>query len=286
VSSPAVRIRMLGGFSVAIDGVLVDDAEWRRRQAAALVKVLALEPSRSLHRERLVDALWPTIDLETAAPRLHKAAHFARRALGDPASLVLGGDTVTLFPGVEVDIDAQVFESRVTAALAARDAGAAGAAADLYAGELLPGDPYEPWAEQPRERLRRLYLDALRLAERWRDLAVAEPADEEAHVLLAESLADAGDPRAALRELERLELALSHELGVAPSASVLDLREQLLALATADPPGATPEEPDLTGRESEVGVVEQLLGSVRRGEGQTLFVSGHEGLGTTSSCGA
>ncbi len=282
MSSPTVRISMLGGFSVAIDGVPVDDAEWRRRQAAALVKVLALEPSRSLHRERLVDALWPNIDLETAAPRLHKAAHFARRALGDPGALVLGGDTVSLFPGVEVEVDTQVFESRVTAALAAREAGAAGAAADLYAGELLPGDPYEPWAEQPRERLRRLYLDALRLAERWRDLAVAEPADEEAHVLLAESLADAGDPRAALRELERLELALSHELGVAPSATVLDLREQLLVLATADPPGSTPAEPDLTGRESEVRVVEQLLASVRRGEGQTLFVSGHEGLGTTS----
>jgi DNA-binding SARP family transcriptional activator len=283
VSAPGVRISLLGGFSVAIDGVPVDDSEWRRRQAAALVKVLALEPSRSVHRERLIDALWPDLDLETAAPRLHKAAHYARRALRDPGSLVLAGDTVSLFPGVEVDVDAGVFESRAAAALAARDAEAAGAAADSYTGDLLPGDLYEPWAEVPRQRLRLMYLDALRLAERWRDLAVAEPADEEAHLLLAESLADAGDPRAALRELERLELALSHELGVAPSRAVLELRDQLLALASAEPGGsATPDQPELIGRDSEVRLVEQLLAAVGRGEGQTLFVSGDEGLGTTS----
>ena len=61
------------------------------------------------------------------------------------------------------------------------------------------------------------------------ELAVAEPADEGAHLRLAESLADEGEPRAALRELERLEQALSHELGVAPSRAVFDLRERLLA---------------------------------------------------------
>ncbi len=281
MSKSDVRITLLGDFSVVVDGVTVDPAEWRRRQAAALVKVLALEPRHSLHREQVIDALWPDTDLEAAAARLHKAAHFARRALGNQESVVLGGDSVSLFPGVEIETDLAQFEMLAKDAIGERDKELAAAAADAYVGELLPKDPYEPWTEYPRQRARLLYLDVLRVAERWRELALAEPADEEAHLRLADSLAEAGDPRAALRELERLEQALSHELGVAPSAAVFDLREQLVAAAEMEV-GGSPAEPVLVGRESEVAAVERVLAGVHRGEGQTLFVSGDEGLGAST----
>ena len=56
---------------------------WSRRHAASLVKLLALADGRRLHREQVIDALWPGLGVEAAAPRLHKAAHYARRALGD-----------------------------------------------------------------------------------------------------------------------------------------------------------------------------------------------------------
>jgi len=76
-----VGITLLGGFAVTVGGMPVDPTEWRRRQAAALVKILALSPRRTLHREQLIDLLWPELTVEDAAPRLHKAAHYARRAL-------------------------------------------------------------------------------------------------------------------------------------------------------------------------------------------------------------
>jgi len=47
-----IDITMLGSFAVAIDKAMVDPAHWRRRHAAALVKILALETRRTLHRER------------------------------------------------------------------------------------------------------------------------------------------------------------------------------------------------------------------------------------------
>ena len=119
---------------------------WRRRHAAALVKILALVPGRRLHREQLIDTLWPELTVEEAAPRLHKAAHYARRALGDPDSVVLAGEMVALWPDVDVQVDAAVFQAQAEAALSARDAAAAGAAADRYRGDLLPEDPYESWA--------------------------------------------------------------------------------------------------------------------------------------------
>lgn len=87
-----VTVRILGGFGVDVDGVPVAPEAWSRRHAASLVKLLALVPGRRLHRERMIEALWPGLPVDSAAPRLHKAAHYARRALGDDGSVVLRSD--------------------------------------------------------------------------------------------------------------------------------------------------------------------------------------------------
>ena len=101
-----VRIRLLGGFEVQVDGVPVPSQAWSRRNAASLVKLLALADDRRLHREQVVEALWPGTPWEAAAPRLHKAAHYARRALGDePGAVVLRNEVVALLPDAEVSVD-------------------------------------------------------------------------------------------------------------------------------------------------------------------------------------
>ena len=100
-----VEIAMLGTFSVAVARAPVAADAWSRRGAASLVKLLALAEGRSLHREQVIDALWPTVPPDAALPRLHKAAHYARRALepddahGTPI-LVLRQDRVLLLPDV------------------------------------------------------------------------------------------------------------------------------------------------------------------------------------------
>ena len=283
-----VRITLLGGFEVAVAGTPVPSAQWRRRHAAALVKILALVPGRRLHREQLIDTLWPELTVDEAAPRLHKAAHYARRALGHPDSVVLAGEMVALWPDVDVQVDAAVFQAQAETALAARDAAAAGSAADRYRGDLLPEDPYESWAQDVRDRLRMLYLDVLRLAGRWEVLTVVDPADERAHLELIAALARRGDRRAALRQFERLERALRAELGVAPSRAAEKLRERLLAeesagsAPAAQQSSAVPAAFDLVGRDRERQRLEGLVAEVSAGHGRTLFVSGPAGVGKTA----
>ncbi len=85
---PTIQITLLGRFAVTVDGVPVAESNWRRRHAAALVKVLAMAPGRRLHREQIIDLVWPDDTIDEAAPKLHKAAHFARRAIDVPQ---LGG---------------------------------------------------------------------------------------------------------------------------------------------------------------------------------------------------
>ena len=232
IAGPAVAITTMGGFAVSVAGTVVDDTEWRRRQAAALVKILALAPRHSLHREQVMDALWTELSVDEAAPRLHKAAHYARRALGDPRSLVLAGESVALFPHQDVRVDALEFAALAEAALAERDPAAAAAAADAYRGEFLPTDRYERWAQDTRDRLHLLYLDVLRLAGRWDVLTAVDPTDEEAHLRVITALARRGERRAALRQFERLERALRQELGVAPSPAATRLRDQLVTAET------------------------------------------------------
>ena len=277
-----VEIDLLGGFAVRVDGRAVPAEEWRRRQAAALVKLLALAPRRAMHREQVIDALWPGTGIDDAAPRLHKAAYYARRSLGDPRALVLAGDFVSLFPDAEVVVDAEVFERRAHQVLAAPDGPGnantadGAAAADLWAGDLLPEDPYETWLEGPRDRLHQLRQEVLRCAGRWEDLARADPADEDASLSLARKLADSGDRRGALRQLERLERALRGELGVTPSPAVASLRAELRAVDAPQPEGRP------LGRDPELGRIDHLIVAASNGQGRTLFVSGPAGIGKTA----
>ena len=79
------------------------------------------------------------------------------------------------------------FERSAKQAIAALDrdpegCAAAGAASDRWVGELLPDDPYESWLEVPRDRLRQLHQELLRRSRRWGELALADPADEEANL--------------------------------------------------------------------------------------------------------
>jgi DNA-binding SARP family transcriptional activator len=162
-------------------------------------------------------------------PKLHKAAHFARRAIGVPDSVVLRGDQVVLYPGGSVTVDAVRFGELARRALAARDATAAREALALYGGELLPADRYEEWAETRREQLSQSHLDLLRLDGQWEAVAELDPGDERAHLALMRRHAANGDRHAALRQFDRLDRALRQELGLAPGPEASALRDRLLA---------------------------------------------------------
>src|SRR3712207_7457239 len=78
-----VRIRLLGGFRVSVGRRVIEEDAWRLRKAAAVVKLLALAPGHRLHRERIVDLLWPDLDLKAGSNNLRRTLHAARRTM-DP----------------------------------------------------------------------------------------------------------------------------------------------------------------------------------------------------------
>src|ERR687893_695675 len=242
----AVRVWLLGGFRVGVgSGIITPDA-WRLRKAAALVKLLALAPGHALHREQVMDALWPDLGRRAASNNLRQALHAARAALHpDPGTaaglLASSGERIVLCPGGNLWVDAEAFEDAAGAARRTEEPASYRAALDLHAGELLPEDRYEGWAEGPRVRLREVRLSLLSelagLLERrgdfgsaaglLSDLLAEEPTDEGAHRSLMRLHALRGRRGEALAQYARLERALARGLGAEPSANVRALREEI-----------------------------------------------------------
>ena len=309
-----LRVRLLGGFSVVVDGRPVPEAAWRQRRAAAIVMALALEPGHRLHREWLMETLWPELDLAAQANNLRQNLHHARRQLeaaGLPTGVGLGrdGELVSLAPGELVWVDVHAFERAVAAAWRDLSPATAAAALDLYAGDLLPDAPYEEWAAPRREALRASYLALLtRLgqhhAERgelteaigaFQRLVAAEPAQEAAHVGLMRLHARAGQRDLALAQYDRLVLALERELAAEPEPPTRALARAIAAGSDPTmPAGLVPDASEpapglapgmttlptpvstLVGREREIAEVRQLLAT-----GRLVTLTGPGGIGKT-----
>ncbi len=232
-------ISLMGGFAVSADGHPVPDRAWRHRRAAELVKILALGSAHRIHREQVMDALWPELAPDAAAANLRKAVHFARRALGSEDSIATATEMVELNPGGGVTVDTARFETAARSALGSVDPVAATEAAALYTGELLPEDRYSIWADEPRERLRVLALQVLKAASEWDQVLAIDPADEEAHRALMARALDAGDRTGAIRQFERLRERLRTDLGVGPDQASIALYEKALAMEGREPPSAS-----------------------------------------------
>ena len=262
-----LEVRLLGGFEVLRDGGRVPQEAWQHRRGAELVKLLALAPEHRLHRDQVIEALWPELPYDAALANLHKAAHFARRAIGGSDAVVVHAGRIALAPGAVVTTDVERFEAENDPA--------------LYGGQLLPEDRYAEWVIEARERLRLAYVRSLRARGWWEEVVTEEPADEEAHRSLMRGYADAGNRSAALRQFERLNASLA-EVGLQPGAETLALHNELARGPAAVAPIL--ERSTLVGRDSELETARGAWRKALDGRGGVLIVSGEPGVGKTRLC--
>ena len=244
----AVRVWLLGGFRVSVGSRTIEGDAWHLRKAAALVKLLALAPDHRLHREHVMDLLWPELGKKAASNNLRQVLHGARGTLtADPSVgsryLASEDESIVLCPGGSLWVDVQAFEEAAAMARRSRDPAAYKAAIELYAGELLPDDRYEEWAEGRRAELRHtwlsLHVELARVCEECGEYergiealrrAIPEvPTNEEAHAGLMRLYALSDRPGEALAQYDRLRDALSGQLDAEVSATTRRLREEIAA---------------------------------------------------------
>lgn len=189
--SKTLRISCFGGLSVHAGDGEVDLSHVKPRARSAL-RLLAVHGGHPVHREVLIEALWPGASPEGATRNLHTAVSAIRRLLDGLAQppgtsmIVRDGDGYLLEPNGQVEIDVRRFHDSLSRARDARASGDLEAAIaalrdtlDAYAGPLLPEEGPAEWVIDLRERSERDAANAARwLAELLLESGRSEEAAE------------------------------------------------------------------------------------------------------------
>src|SRR4051812_46673142 len=274
-------VGVLGPLEVEQDGSRVAVAGGRLR---ALLACLALDAGRPVSTGRLVDALWEDDPPADQVHALQSLVSRLRRALGN-------GSLVAPAPGgyrLDVEVDAQRFETLAGAGSAARAAGdherAAGVlteALELWRGPALADLSDYRFAAQAAARLDDLRVTALadridadlalgrgdRLASELEALSAQHPLNERLAGQLIAALFAAGRQAEALAAYERVRVQLADDLGVPPSP---ELQAAHMAVLQAEATPRTRARSNLpapvtsfVGREREIEQIGELLGRSR-----------------------
>jgi DNA-binding SARP family transcriptional activator len=249
LSVPQLRVRLLGGFRVDRADTIRAVSDWQRRSAKTLTKLLATHPRHALHREQILDILWPGADVDSALNSLAKALHAARHAFEpelprrkDSTYLKLE-DAMVVLNTEHVAIDADRFERLAGDSLRCRDITAYESALVAYGGELLPEDRYEDWCAERRGSLAELHIRVLlgvaeelerrgaynESADRLREVLKEDQTREEVHRRLMRLYAEMGISDQAIRQFQLCADVLKRELDLAPQRETVSLYQDILA---------------------------------------------------------
>ncbi len=159
---PPVELRCFGAFRLEVAGQPVNLRAVRPRARSAL-RFLAIHAGRPVHREQLIDALWPDTPLDTGLRKLQVALSSLRQVMPPASGLAIGRDgesyRLVVPPGGRLDIIE--FDASVARARRAAERGDHGAALEAgfealnaHPDDLLVEEGPAEWVLGPRDQYR------------------------------------------------------------------------------------------------------------------------------------
>lgn len=249
-------VQTLGGFRVWRNEDEISTTAWGREKAIHLFQFFITMRLQYVHKEQIMDRLWPELDLtkgdrdfKVALNSINKALEPEREPRSEPRFVKRYG----LAYGIDFEyvwLDTEIMERLIAAAnqmlldndnnlelaIACYDA-----AIKLYHGDYLPERRYEDWTSAERERLQllalntmttlaellltRTPLESMRLAQR---VLSVDPVWEDAYRVLMHAFFVQRNRPMALRTYERCVNVLQEEFGVDPLPETTDLYERIL----------------------------------------------------------
>jgi DNA-binding SARP family transcriptional activator len=243
---PRLRVLALGPLQVFVGGRLVDTAAWGSARPRELLIYLLMHPEGRT-KEQAGLAFWPDASTAQLRNSFHVTLHRLRKALGNPDWVTLANERYRVEPSAIEELDVLEFERDVAAARRALKRQEEGAAAELetaltrFRGDLLDGEPVGDWHLEHRDRLQRIYVDALmelgewmekedrhsRAADAYRRVLARDELHEDALLALMRCHAGLGERSQALRVYRRFADRMRHELEAEPGGEVTRLFERL-----------------------------------------------------------
>ncbi|HZS93289.1 MAG TPA: response regulator [Chloroflexota bacterium] len=249
----SLRIYTLGPFRVFLGDELLFDEESGDARARLLVKYLVTEWGQPLKRSQVLYLLWPDLDEVEAGRHLSELLEALKRSLRSDlpnhSYIREEGNMIRLDIEADVWVDAHDFESQVTMAQDAQEAGdidmALGlylAALALYTEDYLHENLYDDWPSDRREQLREMwissmfrvaaicadrceYSDSVRLMKKVLEI---DPYRENAYQALMLYLSRAGRRGEAIQLYRYAEKLFAQHLAAQPAPSTRMLYEKIL----------------------------------------------------------
>ena len=281
-----VRMRLLGRVSIEQDGQPPADLP---AKALELLSFLLLHRDRAHSREELAALLWPDAGAALARKYLRQTLWQLQSALA-ARLLLLSPGWVRIDADADWWLDVDAFERAWEASRDVAGAGLTGMQAHeleeavvLYRGDLSEGS-YSDWCIYERDRLQLTYLAMLEKlmgyceAQHRYSQGVAyghrilrhDPAREVTHRQLMRLHYRAGDRTTALRQYERCAEALDRELGLAPTAGTVALRDQIRADRLDAMVGVDPSGGPLIELQRRFDQVQESLSALRQHVAQVV----------------
>ena len=284
-----LEVWLLGGFRVAIDEIELPSAQWNNRGAAAIVKLLAMEPTLQLRKEHLADVV-RNDDKQLSAVFFRQLLFAARSNLRSPGGkgpflLNVADSTQSVLLGTRglgnrslVWTDVGEFEKRAGVARANKTPASYERALEIYSGDLLPEDhpvrdslgdgPFSERVASRSKQLRRLYIEllgelamlycdpvhadsAIQISNRW---IREDPTSEDASRHLMRALAVKGHLTTVTQEFRRISGVLADELDVDPERATVHLHRAILE-------GGPPSSSTVAGHSNVVTITERRITS-------------------------
>lgn len=241
-----LRVLALGPLQVFVGSRPVDSAAWGSARPRELLVYLLMHPDGRT-KEQVGLAFWPEASPSQLRNSFHVTLHRLRKALGGAEWVTLVNDRYQVEPTLLAEFDVAEFEREVTEARRALKRQAAGAADRLgqalarFRGDFLDGEPAGDWHLEHRDRLQRIYVDALMelgathikegrhddAADAYRRVLARDELHEEAVVALMRCHAQLGERSQALRVYRRFADRLRDELEAEPAEATTRLCERL-----------------------------------------------------------
>jgi predicted ATPase/DNA-binding SARP family transcriptional activator len=242
----ALRVLALGPLQVFVDGALVESTAWGSARPRELLVYLLMHPEGRT-KEQVGLVFWPDASAAQLRNSFHVTLHRLRKALGNPNWITLAHDRYRVDPAVLAEFDVLEFEREVADARRSLKRQEEGASAKLehalarFRGDFLDGEPVGDWHLEHRDRLQRVYVDALmelgarltaedrhaKAAEAYRRVLARDELHEEALLALMKAHAALGERSQALRAYRRFADRMREELDAAPDDDTTEFFEKL-----------------------------------------------------------
>ena len=253
-----LRVFTLGRFGLAVSGAGLDVDNWQRKQALVVLKCLVGQPGRPVHRERLIEWIWPEADAKRGWQRLKVNISYLRAKLkeaGAPDNIIETIGQSYVLRKDAVWVDSVAFGSFVEAGRKLLNDGDWSDARErfedaqsLYCGDYLEDEPYADWCAEARENLLEVYLEMLaglvkcysaadlflEAAQACRTALLCDPCRESFLRALMENLVNLGRPDWAQVQFRTWRRKIDDEYGLKPMDETLRFYAELVNVRTAE----------------------------------------------------